>query len=350
MSRTSTAMQEKNVDWRAQGNLTNPGLCETESNKRREHAASRHSESSPYVTHGWALPLPCCGASDLPYVVYPTHCHARLGEQYNCDSIQVTINGATSRCQWACHQCLLNTLASYVFWSPPIVVHHWGCGLASLHRGSCNPWCPRAPKPYVHLPAQRKALGSLREEGSHSSGLREALNAQPGTPCKTHRSCWEVRWWPTTRYGQQYPDVKGLQPAAIRRPAMRLDMAVFAWEHMMHEQAATHWNVYIAMFLREDRRDSHWRQPWTPVSVTLGTEMADQKSLHWACNRHISMVGLFLLLVWQNQHLLLSLSAGFIPCHSGITWVSSMIFSEPSGSICVASSAITWVNLPTVGG
>ena len=99
------------------------------------------------------------------YVVYPTHCHARLGEQYNCDSIQVTINGATSRCQWACHQCLLNTLASYVFWSPPIVVHHWGCRLASLHRGSCNPWCPRAPKSYVHLPAQRKALGSLSGSG-----------------------------------------------------------------------------------------------------------------------------------------------------------------------------------------
>ena len=57
------------------------------------------------------------------YVVYPTHCRARLGEQYYCDSIQVTINGATSRCQWACHQCLPNTLASYMFWSPPIVGH-----------------------------------------------------------------------------------------------------------------------------------------------------------------------------------------------------------------------------------
>ena len=42
------------------------------------------------------------------------------------------------------------------------------------------------------------------------------------------------------RYGQQYPDVKGLQPASIRRQDMRLDMAVFAWEHMMHEQAAYH--------------------------------------------------------------------------------------------------------------
>ena len=30
------------------------------------------------------------------YVVYPTHCHARLGVQYYFDSIQVTINGATS--------------------------------------------------------------------------------------------------------------------------------------------------------------------------------------------------------------------------------------------------------------
>ena len=28
-------------------------------------------------------------------------------------------NGATSRCQRACHQCLLNTLASYLFWTLP---------------------------------------------------------------------------------------------------------------------------------------------------------------------------------------------------------------------------------------
>ena len=27
------------------------------------------------------------------YVVYPMHCCARLGEQYNCESIQVTISG-----------------------------------------------------------------------------------------------------------------------------------------------------------------------------------------------------------------------------------------------------------------
>ena len=128
-------------------------------------------------------------------------------------------------------------------------------------------------------------------------------------------------------------------------------MAVFAWEHMMREQAAYHWMVTGCNASEGDRSDSHWRQPWTPVSATLVTEMADQKSLHWACNRHISKVRFFPLLVWRNQHHVLSLTAGFIPCHGGITWASSMIFSEPSGSIpCVASLAITWVNLPTVGG
>ena len=38
-------VQRRPVDWRAQGNLTNPGLCETKWNKRRKHAASQHSDS-----------------------------------------------------------------------------------------------------------------------------------------------------------------------------------------------------------------------------------------------------------------------------------------------------------------
>ena len=61
-----------------------------------------------------------------------------------------------------------------------------------------------------------------------------------------------------------------------------------------------------------------WRQPWTPDSLTLVSEMTDQKSLHRACNRHLSMVGLFLLLVCENQHQLLSLLSGFTTCHRGI--------------------------------
>ena len=36
--------QRRPVDWRAQGNLTNPELCETKWNKRRKHAASQHSD------------------------------------------------------------------------------------------------------------------------------------------------------------------------------------------------------------------------------------------------------------------------------------------------------------------
>ena len=41
----------------------------------------------------------------------------------------MAINGATSRCQRACHQCPLNALASYLFRSPPNAVHH---GVAPL--------------------------------------------------------------------------------------------------------------------------------------------------------------------------------------------------------------------------
>ena len=44
------------VDWRAQGNLTNPGLWETEWNKRREHAVSRISESSQILLQQVARP------------------------------------------------------------------------------------------------------------------------------------------------------------------------------------------------------------------------------------------------------------------------------------------------------
>ena len=94
------------------------------------------------------------------YVEYPMHCCAKPGVQYNCESIQVTISGDTSRCQWACHQFSLNALACSVCWSPPDMVHHWGCRLARFHRGCSNPGCPWAPKPYVHLPVQRLALGS----------------------------------------------------------------------------------------------------------------------------------------------------------------------------------------------
>ena len=42
----------------------------------------------------------------------------------NCDCSQMAIHGAISRCQRVGHQGLLNTLASFVSWSPPNAVHH----------------------------------------------------------------------------------------------------------------------------------------------------------------------------------------------------------------------------------
>ena len=97
---------------------------------------------------------------DLPIYEDPMHWRARPGEQYNCESIQVTISGTTSRHQWACHQLLLNALACSVFWSPPGVVHHCGCRLASLHSENSDLGCRWAPKPHVHLPLQKRVPGS----------------------------------------------------------------------------------------------------------------------------------------------------------------------------------------------
>ena len=76
-------------------------------------------------------------------------------------------------------------------------------------------------------------------------------------------------------------------------------MAVFASEHMMHEQDACN------------------------QMVTSCNAMKDQKSPHRACHRHMSMVGLFLLLACQNRHHLLSFHPGSSLGHSGpyLVWL-----------------------------
>ena len=111
------------------------------------------------------------------------HCCARPGEQYNCESIQATISGDTSRCQWAC-AISFNSMPwpASVFWSPPDVVHHWGCRLPSLHRGS---------------PGRLSHTCTCQCRGKH--------------------------WDPPTRD----PAVEGQQPASMRRQDLRVDTAVW---------------------------------------------------------------------------------------------------------------------------
>ena len=47
----------------------------------------------------------------------------------------------------------------------------------------------------------------------------------------------------------------------------------------------------------------------------------NRKSPHWACHRHLSRVGLLLLLVCQNRHYILSVCSRFSLCHKGIKGV-----------------------------
>ena len=73
------------------------------------------------------------------------------------------------------------------------------------------------------------------------------LNTQPGTLCNMHLSVTRSEGGQLPRQGQQY---HGLRPGAAllnlwyrrlcsgSKGNMRLDMAVFAWGHMMHEQDA----------------------------------------------------------------------------------------------------------------
>ena len=130
------------------------------------------------------------------------HCWARPGEQYNCESIQVTISGTTSRYQWACHQFLLNALACSVFWSPPDVVHIVGAALLA----------------FIEKTAILDAAGRL--------------NPTWTCPYRSEYRAPEIPSW-------------GHQPVSMWWFDLRVDVAVWAWEHMMHQQATYHWNAPI---------------------------------------------------------------------------------------------------------
>ena len=109
------------------------------------------------------------------YVGYPTHGYARLGEQYNCDSIQMTI-------RW-CH-------IEVPVGVPSVSTQHLGLlrVLESSHRGAPlrlpallvfteEAAILDAPGRLSHTcTCQRRGKHwiTLRERGSHSSGLREA--------------------------------------------------------------------------------------------------------------------------------------------------------------------------------
>ena len=311
------------------------------------------------------------------------HCWARPGVQYHCESIRLTISGTTVRSQWACHQVLLNALACSVFWSPPDVVHHWGCRLASLHWEISNLRCPWAPKPHVHLPVQRLVLGSFHWD--------RAVRASTGFQVMTRLASGRGSW---------------------------------AWEHMMHQQAACHWNatcyhtsLAICAILSERseggqplrqrimrprksnnrtlRNDKwcswrgqfelgnpwyanelsmtdfaqdgilpqvgmggciglfgayslippttcpcgkftwwHWRLSRTPGSLTFVSETTKHTLLQWACNRHLSMVELPHATRQAGKTEpgdLLHHRQGLLLDHSGKKGVSSRITFESSG-------------------
>ena len=135
------------------------------------------------------------------------------------------------------------------------------------------------------------------------------------------------------------PAVEGQQPASMRRQDLRVDMAVLAWEHMMHKQAAYHWEAYKnecfwgRIWETPPVHCSHWRQSRTPGSLTVVSVTTKHKSLHWARSRHLSMVGLLTIPGWDGITTpgdVFHRRQGLFLGHSGMKWVSSRILFEPS--------------------
>ena len=127
----------------------------------------------------------------------------------------------------------------------------------------------------------------------------------------------------------------------------------------MHKQAAYHWDAYkkecfwgrvwetppvrpVHILFRPRTTESlghslpcsHWRQS-RAGSLTLVSLTTKHKSLHWACNRHLSMVGLFTVPGLAGKTApgdVFHRRQGLFPGHSGKKWVSSRILFEPSWS------------------
>ena len=80
---------------------------------------------------------------------------------------------------------------------------------------------------------------------------------------------------------------------------------------------------------------SQWRQSRTPGSLTLVSVTTKHKSLHWACNRHMSIVGLLTVPGLAGKTApgdFFHCRQSLLPSHSGMKWVSSRILFKPSWS------------------
>ena len=80
----------------------------------------------------------------------------------------------------------------------------------------------------------------------------------------------------------------------------------------------------------------HWCQSRTPGFLTLVSATTNHTSLHWACNRHLPMVGLPTATDQAGKTEpgdFFHLRQGLLPGHSGMEGDSSRIIFESSGSL-----------------
>ena len=101
------------------------------------------------------------------------------------------------------------------------------------------------------------------------------------------------------------------------------------------------------MLEREDRKDSHWRQPWTSDSLALGSEMTTGNH---PIGRATSVQGRVVFTAGLSKPALYTVSVVRVFSLPQGNQRSFLDSSPGLSGLYLASSATTWVNLPNVGG
>ena len=172
------------------------------------------------------------------------------------------------RCSTLCPQLSLPPVADYIWWrdvwctntapyaqkSLPLTSHS-AVGHTTRNGDAVN---DRFPSGILLRPCRGRAATCLhaktrlaRGRGSLSLGTYDAPTScippkcykMPYLFCDMHSLFWEVSGWPATTAKDNAP-VEEQQPAPVRRQDVLVERTVWAWEHMIHQQAI-HYRSYL---------------------------------------------------------------------------------------------------------
>ena len=142
---------------------------------------------------------------------------------------------------------------------------------------------------------------------------------------------------------QQYLIPPGAYRGKHRDPSLRMWGYYSSCFRETTQRTARH-SLQNASLVRGQKVANYhvWRQPWTPDSLTLVSDMADQKSLHRACNRHLSCLGYFYC--W-----FVKTSASYLHCCQGLLLATGEFIFLPGSFLSHPGLYLAWLHQPSRG-